>query len=98
MASVTTAITNFVTAIFGVFVSLFQSLLAVFQAVFALVGNVVHSITSIIQHFVQMVLDLFQGAAGFVAGKCFHIYLAVLISRNSEFPRDSSRWRDVYCL
>ena len=71
MPSVTHAVTNFVNAIIGIFVQLFNSIFAVFHAIFALGLDVVNSVVTIVQHLVAMVLDLFQGVLGFVAGEFF---------------------------
>jgi phage-related protein len=66
--SITSSISNFLGGIAGVVVSLFNSLFAVFTAILALGTDIIQSVLSVAQHVVTMVLDLFQGVFGFVAG------------------------------
>jgi len=75
MPSVMHAVTNFVNAIVGIFVQLFNSIFAVFHAIFALGLDVVNSVVTVVQHLVAMVLDLFQGVLGFVAGEFLFCWL-----------------------
>ncbi|KAF8078366.1 hypothetical protein FPV67DRAFT_1663119 [Lyophyllum atratum] len=65
--SITSSVSNFVSAVAGIVMSLLQSVFAVFQAIFALGADIIHSVLSLGQHLVAMVLDLFQGVFGFVA-------------------------------
>lgn len=68
----TGGVSNFISSIFGVIASLFNSILALFQAFLGLGLDVVRSALTIAQHFVAMVVDVFSGTIGFIAGTPFY--------------------------
>ncbi|KDR84779.1 hypothetical protein GALMADRAFT_82780 [Galerina marginata CBS 339.88] len=76
MPSVVQAVTNFFSAIVGIFISLINSVLAVFQAIFALGVDVVNSVFSVVKHLIAMVTDVFSGVIGFIAAN--FVAIAVL--------------------
>lgn len=83
MPSVTSAISSFVLSIIGVFISLFNSIFAVFYAIFALGANLLSSISTVVRHFVQMVLELCQGVVGFITGRFISISCGYILTRKS---------------
>ncbi|KAJ3498677.1 hypothetical protein NLJ89_g10186 [Agrocybe chaxingu] len=66
MPSVTHAVSDFVTAVTGIFVSLFNSIFAVFHAIFALGVDVVSSVLTLIKQIIAAIMELFQGVLGFI--------------------------------
>ncbi|CAA7264716.1 unnamed protein product [Cyclocybe aegerita] len=66
MPSVTHAISNFVTAVAGVFASLVNSIFAIFHAIFALGVGVVNSALTVMKHLITIVMELFRSVLGFV--------------------------------
>jgi sorbitol-specific phosphotransferase system component IIC len=70
MPSFANAVSNFMTAVMGIFTSLLQSVLAVFQSIIALAQNLVTTILGLAQSIVALVLDLTQGVVGFAIGEC----------------------------
>lgn len=64
------ALGDFVSSITSIATSLVQSVFALFQAFLMLLQDVLGSVVQLVQTFVKLGIDLCQGVAGFVMGKC----------------------------
>lgn len=63
------ALGDFVSSLSTIATSLVQSIIALFQAFLALLQDVASSGLQLVQTFVKLGIDLFQGVAGFVMGE-----------------------------
>ena len=59
----------------GVVANIVNSILAVIQAILALAQDIASSALQLISALVSFVMNLFQGAAGFIAGMDVHLSL-----------------------
>lgn len=67
--SIAGALGDFVSSLSAIATSLVQSIIALFQAFLALLQDVASSGLQLVQTFVKLGIDLFQGVAGFVMGE-----------------------------
>lgn len=67
-ASITQAFSNFLQSLTGIGISIFYASFAVFQAILALFKGLFQNIIQLVQAFITLGLDLFQGVFGFVTG------------------------------
>lgn len=100
--SVPGALGDFVSSLSSIATSLVQSVLALFQAFLALLQDVASSALQLVQTFVTLGIDLFQGVAGFVMGEYFLFCLDplrgeswLIVGLRSELLCDRCAWRRV---
>ncbi|KAF9073771.1 hypothetical protein BDP27DRAFT_1416855 [Rhodocollybia butyracea] len=74
--SISSAVSEFVTALTNIFAGLFNSLMAVFQAILAFFMNIFGSAIQLFQSMLKLGIDMCQGVIGFVAAN--FVALAVL--------------------
>lgn len=66
--TISSSVSEFISAITNIVGGLFNSLIAVFQAILAFFMNIFSSAIQLVQSFLKLGIDMCQGVVGFVAG------------------------------